>query len=124
MHLSRGGPRIRKKTGGGVAGLPPLPGRNHTPPDIPKLNFTKLLDGIPGIFCKAAEEMRGGSKPTSPHAGGGVPSRPEENGRGVPGQPPHRIAGPVLVFASLQASFSGEFLTERENSGLVHTSGR
>ena len=48
----------------------------------------------------------GGSRPTSPHAGGGVPSHPKEIGRGVGRQPPlmiHRFVryrqqttGPVL----------------------------
>lgn len=48
-----------------------------------KAFFAQFLTG-PDISAIAI----GGSNSTSPHAGGGVPPHPEENGRGVGRQPP------------------------------------
>jgi len=111
-----GFPAFQKKREGGLPAYPPALAQPH-PPAIPGLNFTTFLDGKPGIFLKPLRRGGGFQSYLPPMQVGGVPSDPEEDGRGVAGLPPSGFRIRPRSRQPIQRLFCRGFSTEQ---GFLH----
>jgi hypothetical protein len=83
----RGFPAFQRKREGGFPAYPPAWAQPH-PQIFPGRISPHFSDDTAGNFVEPLMRGRGVPILPPPHAGRGVPSHPEENGRGVAGLPP------------------------------------